>query len=535
MPELLTLLAANEAKMSGLFSDIKLSLKRGACDLSRISSAAGMPMLFDHAGDLPAGRIRDARIRDRSLYATAEVIQTPRNRDHLTELRAGLRPGLSPGFLINDAVLEEDQDGEYCLVVTSWTPYEISSTPIPRNPAAAVLGIDGGQDKDDEDDDEDARADDNEDDDDNKHSMPDTAALAASAVRAVESVLSERREINKALLQTYAASTRTNTTRGRSTMKHEDTGLADTDNVALLKAAMTGGEDIPSEALVGGRPGAKSTIRLAFTSASKGIIGTDADADRLEVREQVTSVRRILGLPRLIEMVEYDQRCPEWTARPIAVTVPESPTRADSAGTIAAAKREPKMVMAGADITLQANIQAPGFEASVLAALEEALEQRIAEELLSGSISTSPNSVDGLIHHTGISETEYAVTAVGAVGGYWDTEDALPTRLSADRRAWIVEEGLYRTTRKTLIEPGANRRVIQSGLLADDAQVIRSALIPDGHAIYAEWSDIVLYRWAEVGLTVDMITKPGKVLLTAWTWWNWSTERADAISILKPA
>ena len=193
------------------------------------------------------------------------------------------------------------------------------------------------------------------------------------------------------------------------------------------------------------------------------------------------------------------------------------------------------MVMAGADITLQANIQAPGFEASVLAALAEALSQRIAEELLTGSISTSPNSVDGLIHHTGITETEYAATAVGAVGGYWDTEDALPTRLSADKRAWIVEEGLYRTTRKTLIEPGANRRVIQSGLLADDAQVIRSALIPDGHAIYAEWSDIVLYRWAEVGLTVDMITKPGMVLLTAWTWWNWSTERADAISILKPA
>ena len=86
------------------------------------------------------------------------------------------------------------------------------------------------------------------------------------------------------------------------------------------------------------------------------------------------------------------------------------------------------MVMAGADITLQANIQAPGFEASVLAALAEALSQRIAEELLTGSISTSPNSVDGLIHHTGITETEYAATAVGAVGGYWDTEDALPTR-----------------------------------------------------------------------------------------------------------
>ena len=317
-------------------------------------------------------------------------------------------------------------------------------------------------------------------------------------------------------------------------MKYEDAPLA-ANNVAVLRAAMNGQEDIPPEVLVGGRPGAKSTIRLAFTSASKGIIGTDADASRLQVREQVKSVERILALPRLISMVEYDQRCPEWTARPIAVTVPESPTRADSGGTIAAAKREPKMVMAGADITLQANIQAPGFEASVLAALEEALEQRIAEEFLSGSISTSPNSTDGLLHTTGVTETEYAATAVGAVSGYWDAEDGLPTRLAADRRAWVIAEDLYRISRRTLREPGNSDLVVQNGMVGGDAPAIRTALLPDGHAIYAEWSDIVLYRWAEVGLTVDMITKPGMVLLTAWTWWNWSTERAGSISVLKVA
>ena len=280
---------------------------------------------------------------------------------------------------------------------------------------------------------------------------------------------------------------------------------------------------------MGGRAGAKSTIRLAFTSDAPGIIGTDADASRLQVREQVTSVRRILALPRLIEMVEYDQRTPEWTARPIAVPVGESPTRADSGGTIAAATREPLMVMASAEITLQANIQAPGLEVALLAALQEALEQRIAEEFLSGSISTSPNSTDGLINFAGITETEYAATAVGAVGGYWDSEDALPTRLAADRRAWVISEDLYRASRRTLIEPGANRRVIQNGQLADDAQAVRTALLPDGHAIYAEWPEVVLYRWSEVHLVVDMISQPGHVLLTAFGWWNWSTDRPTAI------
>ena len=524
MPEILNLRVATEAQMAGGFVDLKLSFKRGSCDLSRISSPAGLAMLFDHEGDRPAGRIRDARIRDRALYMTAEVIQTPRNRNHLAELRAGLRPGISPGFIISAAELEQDEDGEYCLEVTAFEIYEVSSTAIPRNPAAAILGMDGGQDKDDDEDD---------DEDSDKHSVTNTAATAAAmAAKAIAPVLAEGRALNKAILQTDIA-------RRRSTMSNEvtvkqDTGLPD-NNVALLRAAMTIGEDIPSELLVGGRPGQKATIKLALTSASKGIIGTDADADRLQVREQVTSVRRILGLPRLIEMVEADQRCPEWTARPIAVTVPESPTRADSGGTIAATTKEPKMVMAAANITLMASVQSPDFEASVLAALQEALEQRICEEFLAGSVSTTPNSVDGLINVTGITETTYAATAVGAVSGYWDAEDALPTRLSADRRAWVISEDLYRTTRKTLIEPGANRRVVQSGLLADDAMAIRTALLPDGYAVYCEWPEVVLYRWAETHITIDMITRPGHVLLTAFGWWNWSTERPDAISILKPA
>ena len=226
MPEILNLRVATEARMPGGFVDIKLSLKRGACDLSRISSPAGMAMLYDHQGDLPAGRILDARIRDRSLYMTAEVVSTRRNRNHLAELRAGLRPGISPGFIVNAAELLEDEDGEYCLEVTAFEVYEVSSTPIPRNPAAAVLGFDGGQDRDEDDDN-----------DDNKHTMvTDTAALAgALASKAVARVLAQSKKQRKALIQTIAAST--DTTRRRSTdmtnevtAKHEDTGLLETDD-----------------------------------------------------------------------------------------------------------------------------------------------------------------------------------------------------------------------------------------------------------------------------------------------------------------
>ena len=527
MPERILLRVSDESILPGLFGSLILEHKRKSVDLGRVTSASGVDFVADHDITRPLGRVRRAYIKERSCFAEVDLKTTKRGAPYLQEIRSGLRQGVSPGFLVHKARIEEAADGTFETIVELFEPFEISSTSAPRSKNAAIIDSSGLRKPDVVDDDE----------DEDKHSMPptDTAATAgALAAKAVAGVLAESREINKALLQTYAASTRTNTTKGRSTMKNEATALAEAENVALLKAAMSGG-DVPELSLVGGRTGAKSTIRLAFTSDAPGIVGTDADASRIEVREQVTSARRILALPRLLQMLELDQRTPEWSARPDAVSVQEDAVRTDSGGTISATLKQPLRVQAAGNITLMASLVAPDFEASVLAALQEALEQRIAEEFLSGSISTSPNSTDGLLHTTGVTETEYAATAVGAVSGYWDSEDALPTRLAADRRAWVISENLYRTSRRTLIEPGANRRVVQGGLLADDSMAIRTALLPDGHAIYAEWPEVVLYRWAETHITIDMITRPGHVLLTAFGWWNWSTERPDAISILKPA
>ena len=518
--------------MPGLFSDIKLSLKRGACDLSRISSAAGMPMLFDHAGDLPAGRIRDARIRDRSLYATAEVIQTPRNRDHLTELRPGLRPGLSPGFLINDAVLEEDQDGEYCLVVTSWTPYEISSTPIPRNPAAAILGFDGGQDKEDEEDED-------NDNDDNKHSVTDIAATAgALAEKAVAGVLAESREINKALLQTYAASTVTDTTRRRSTdmtnevtAKHKGTGLA-ADNVAVLRAALDGSTIAP-ENLVGGQPGQKAIIKLALETGSTGfVVGQRGAADRLMPRDEVRAADRILSLPNLFALETLDQSVPAWSALPGAFAITEAGTRATTDGTIANMDTKPKRIQSAVDYTMVVGNVAPGLEDALIMALTEAANQKIAAEFIAGA-GVDPGAV-GLRSLTGVNASTYAVADIGGAQSYWSAEDMLPDAMSADRRAWVISESLYRTTRKTLLEPGNAKRVAQNGLLADDSPVIRSSLYPTGEALYGEFGYATLLFWNEAQLIVDRITLPGTVKLTMFVFWSYGVSRADAFTTLKP-
>ena len=84
----------------------------------------------------------------------------------------------------------------------------MSSTSAPRSENAAIIDSSGLRKPDvvddDEDEDEDARED--KDEDDNKHSVTDTAALAgALAEKAVAGVLAERRELDRAIIRTYAA------------------------------------------------------------------------------------------------------------------------------------------------------------------------------------------------------------------------------------------------------------------------------------------------------------------------------------------
>ena len=531
MPEILNLRVATEARMAGGFLDLRLSFKRGACDLSRIKSPSGMAMLYDHQGDLPAGRIRDARIRDRALYMTAEVISTPRNKSHLAELRAGLRPGISPGFIINAAELEEDQDGEYCLEVTEFMVYEVSSTPIPRNPAAAILDMDGGQD-------------DTDDDDDDKHTMvTDTAALAgALASKAVASALAESAKQRKTLLSTYAASTVTDTTRRRSSMsnevtaKHEDTGLADINNVDVFKAALNGGEVKP-EHLIGGTPGQKCVVKLNITSASGGIVGIRSGADRLDPKEEITAASRILSLPNLYEMESLDQQTPEWAtdAYPAAATVQEDAIRLDLGGSLVSGSSAPKRIDASANISTIAASMAPGFEEAVLRALYASTDELMAQQLIAGDVAQSPLGVDGIRSITGVGAATYTGTEKGSAATFWNAEDFLPERMPSDRRSWVLSEGLYRVGRRTLLEPGNSLRVVQDGRVAGDSPAIRSSLYPNGEAVYGEFSFCNLFIWSEAVLTVDRVSTPGTIKLTLSRYWNFGVSRPDAFTTLKPA
>ena len=527
MAETIVLRVSDETKMPGLFGSLRLSHKRGAIILDRVKSAAGMPLLVDHDPTLAIGKVKRARLEGRTLYEEAEIIKSPRNRPFIAELKRGLRDGVSPGFLVHEAEVEESDDGGFSLdtLITLWEPYETSSTSVPRNPNAAVIaGLDGM----DDDDDEDAGADDDEEDD-NKHS------LAAMAATAVEAAWSESRALNRELLETFA--TRHST--GEKPMVTNSAIVRERkteEAIDVFKAAVRG-EEIASESLIGGTPGQKCVVRLNLTTAdSGGFISTRGAADRLDPKEEITAARRVLSLPNRFQMLGLDQQTPEWEtdSYPAAATVSEGAVRVDLGGSLVSGSAAPKRIDSSANISTIAASMAEGFEEAVLRALYASTDELMAQQLISGDVGKSPLGVNGIRSLAGVGATTYVAADAGSAASFWDAEDSLPERMPSDRRSWILNETLYRVGRRTLLEPGNSLRVVQDGRVAGDAPAVRTSLFPSGEGIYGEWAFCNLYIWSEAVLTVDRVSTPGTLKLTLQRYWNFGVSRPDAFVTLRP-
>ena len=256
---------------------------------------------------------------------------------------------------------------------------------------------------------------------------------------------------------------------------------------------------------MGGQPGQKAIVKLALTTGSTGfVVGHRGAADRLMPRDQATAADRILSLPNLFAMETRDQSIPDWSALPGAFAINETGVRATTDGTIANMDTKPKRIQSAVDYTMVVGNVAPGLEDALIMALTEAANQKIAAEFIAGA-GAGAGAV-GLRSLAGVNASTYAVADIGGAQSYWSAEDELPDAMSADRRAWVISESLYRTTRKTLLEPGNAKRVTQNGLLADDAPVIRSSLYPTGEALYGEFGYATLLFWNEAQLIVDRIT-----------------------------
>ena len=135
-----SLLVADETALPSFMGSITLRCQPGAVDLGRVRSGL-VGFCIDHDPSAMLGTVTGARIDGGAVYAEAEVYDLARSRAYLPEIRAGLRSGISPGFIIHEVSPSKCQGAkEFDVVVTKWEPYEISSTPVPRNAEAKIVG-----------------------------------------------------------------------------------------------------------------------------------------------------------------------------------------------------------------------------------------------------------------------------------------------------------------------------------------------------------------------------------------------------------
>lgn len=130
--------ADSDRMPGGFFGTTALKIDADSVDLNRVRSGL-LNFALDHDTERLAGRVPSSTIEGGVLYAQIEVADVPNGHKFLAEYDAGLRQGVSPGFLVLDATMTEGKDGELEMTVTRFEPFEYSSTAIPRGKNARVV------------------------------------------------------------------------------------------------------------------------------------------------------------------------------------------------------------------------------------------------------------------------------------------------------------------------------------------------------------------------------------------------------------
>ena len=132
----LSFIIATEARLSGFFGDIILRCKRENVDLKRLDAGL-LALAVDHDSEKLIGVVKTVTFKASRVYGTASYITGALTDRIRGEIDQGARRGISPGFLVHEYEIDQDE----AFIVTLWEPYEISSTSIPRNPEAIVLNL----------------------------------------------------------------------------------------------------------------------------------------------------------------------------------------------------------------------------------------------------------------------------------------------------------------------------------------------------------------------------------------------------------
>ena len=174
-------------------------------------------------------------------------------------------------------------------------------------------------------------------------------------------------------------------------------------------------------------------------------------------------------------------------------------------------------VEAKSEISRQLLVQAgDSVQDDVLEAHRIALADRLLVQILAGD--GTANNLSGIVNATGIGSATYMLADRGGDGAFVDGEIAVEDgggRPSG--MCWALGTDLSTSARKTAIEPGASRRVLEQG------QLVLSGLpaqrISEGLAattgLLADWSLIYVPILSELVVVTDVITNVGDVRITS--------------------
>ena len=525
MPEQAEIVYASETVMPGMFGNIRLVVTDESVDLSRLTAPSGLPFLNHHDGDRPLGMVTRSQILNGVAYASVQLKSTTRSTPYIEEIRAGIRKGVSPGFLIFESEIQETDDGEYEIVVSKWRPYELSGTPIPRNSDAAVLSLSGSP-------------------------KEKKAAVPAQERPSVERPAARPVETVEASVERIARPAKTSPTEEeRMTTLKQQEKIVDKKLAALSKASANGKRDeseplplheqiselvtlaqnpsgvtpkgVEIESLLPRHVAARIPRSPSMTAAlvASTVYGSEiTTVERGDIQPSGRNAERLLSLCRQVSIPFGSTSFPVMSSSPSAGMVadgaaPISITDATFTDPAPSASYHPGQVRAA--FSLQAALQGGDvFRQMVDDSLQTALAELQALQLVGGD-GVSPN-VRGLLNVSGIGTSDYVSTARGSAGSFRAAEDVLDDAEYGPetRRVWLLSGDLYRTSRRTLREPGNSDYVLSNGRVLDEIPAIKTAGLDDNSALLIDAAFCAFCQWDRSDIILDMVTAPGTVKVT---------------------
>ena len=554
MPETAIITFACQEEMAGFFGAVSLIVTPEAVDLTRVSAPSGLSMLADHNGSQPLGRVERARIEGEVGYAEVRLESTKRSEPYIEELRAGIRDGISPGFLIHEAEIRETADGDFATVITRWEPYEISSTPIPRMRGIGLISL--------------------VDEKPPPQRDPSTEGAPSSLRRRSARERTERQPSARALAITEAsmlpvskANPRIRTTEERmSTLREQEakvdlklgelhrTGDAKPETVQTLRideainrlalhARNPSGPGPKGVTVTGAQVNYVSARAPSVTAAlvSSDVFGSEIESppQRGDIQPTGRRAERLLRLCRQASIPYASTRFPVLSSAPTSGMVAEGAaalTLTDASFADPAPEATMHAGQVRASYSLLSALQGgPTFRQMIDDSIRIEMFNLQARQLVAGD-GVAPN-VRGLLNTPNVGTSEYASTDRGAATSFETAEDVLDAAEygAESRPTWLLSPDLYRTARKTLREPGDGRYVLERAVILDEFQALKADGLTANQAVLFDAAYVVFAVWDQSDLIVDMITKPGNVLVTLTTLFDAVPIRASSIVLMDQA